>query len=498
MSQFHARLPVASTASQSSRRIYEMLKAQMTDGSCPAGFRLPSTRSLASDLGVSRTTITAIYEQLAAEGYVETSKGTRARVAAGVVVTVSTRASKASRSRGAVRLSAYGRRVAEIALPSMPPAAPSRPIIEFLYGALSFEDFPTLAWRRAYDRALLHRQSRLYYSTPEGELELRAELQGYLRRARGLVCDPDQIIITHGSQQAIDLCARVLVDPGDPVLIEEPCYLMARRVFEAAGAKIFASPVDEHGLVTHDLPTGRTTLAYVTPSHQFPLGGVMPIARRQELLSWAQRSGAWLIEDDYDGEFRYGLRPVDALQSIDEAGSVIYVGTFSKALTPQMRLGYLVLPKSLVSVFRHAKRLTDRHAPLLEQLALASFIRSGAYERHVRRVRRENERRRAVLLQAVGQYLPAETQIEGAASGLHVVMWLTQLRSRDEETLVVQAREHGVAVWPISPTYAAGGIYRKRKCAGLVIGYASLNPTEIEKGMARLGAVVKQMGSRNP
>lgn len=273
---------------------------------------------------------------------------------------------------------------------------------------------------------------------------------------------------------------------------------MARRVFEAAGAKIFASPVDEHGLVTHDLPTGRTTLAYVTPSHQFPLGGVMPIARRQELLSWAQRSGAWLIEDDYDGEFRYGLRPVDALQSIDEAGSVIYVGTFSKALTPQMRLGYLVLPKSLVSVFRHAKRLTDRHAPLLEQLALASFIRSGAYERHVRRVRRENERRRAVLLQAVGQYLPAETQIEGAASGLHVVMWLTQLRSRDEETLVVQAREHGVAVWPISPTYAAGGIYRKRKCAGLVIGYASLNPTEIEKGMARLGAVVKQMGSRNP
>lgn len=442
--------------------------------------------------------MTAIYEQLAAEGYIETSKGARARVAAGVGMTVSTGASQVSRSRGAVSLSAYGRRVAEIALPSMPQAAPSSPIIEFLYGALSFEDFPTLVWRRAYDRALLQRQSRLYYSTPEGELELRTELQGYLRRARGLVCDPDQIIIVHGSQQAIDLCARVLVDPGDRVLIEEPCYLMARRVFEAAGAKILAFPVDENGLVTHDLPAGRTTLAYVTPSHQFPLGGVMPIARRQALLSWAQRSGAWLIEDDYDGEFRYGHRPVDALQSIDEAGSVIYVGTFSKALTPQMRLGYLVLPKSLVSVFRHAKRLTDRHAPVQEQLTLASLIRSGAYERHVRRVRRKNEHRRAVLLLAVGKHLPAETQIEGAASGLHVVMWLTQLRSSDEETLVAQAREHGVAVWPISPTYAAGGAYRKRKCAGLVIGYASLNQAEIEEGMARLGAVVKQMGSRRP
>ena len=482
-------------AAHTSRRIYEMIKSQIADGVLGAGDQLPSTRALASDLGVSRTTVIAVYEQLAAEGYLETSQGARTRVAPGAAMPTRTAPAKEMQSGRTPRLSAYGRRAARLALPSLPAPDTTRSVIEFLYGALSSADFPTLAWRRAYDRALLQRQPRLFYAAPEGEPELRVELQGYLRRARGLACDLDQILIANGSQQAIDLCARVLLDPGDPVVIEEPCYLMARRVFEAAGASVRETAVDEHGLVTQELPNQRTTLAYVTPSHQFPLGGMMPVARRQELLSWAQKSGAWIVEDDYDGEFRYGLRPVDTLQSIDTAGSVIYVGTFSKALSPEMRLGYLVLPKALVTAFRQAKRLTDRHAPRLEQVALASLIRSGTYERHVRRIRRENERRRTILLQAIEQHLPSRTQVVGAASGLHVVVWLGHLHALDEAALVAQAREQGVGVWPISPMYAAGLTYRGRDCAGLVLGYASLGHDEIEEGIRRLGAAVARMGT---
>ena len=245
------------------------------------------------------------------------------------------------------------------ALPADAPAA-----IDFLYGAIAARDFPALAWRRAYLAALLSPPSRLYYAPPEGDAALRRALQGYLGRARGLRCDAEQIVIVHGSQQAIDLCARVLLDPDDAFVFEDPGYLMARRCFEATGARLLPVPVDAHGLDTDRLPRdGRIRLAYVTPSHQFPLGGTLPIARRQALLQWARRQRAWVVEDDYDGEFRYGQRPIDALQSIDTEGRVIYVGTFSKALSPQMRLGYLVLPPALVPAFRQAKRLTDRHAP---------------------------------------------------------------------------------------------------------------------------------------
>src|SRR5438552_12496158 len=196
-------------------------------------------------------------------------------------------------------------------------------------------------------------------------------------------------------------------------------------------------PVVTNGLDTACLPRDdRARLAYVPPSHQFPLGGVLPIGRRVELLQWAQRHRAWVVEDDYDGEFRYGQRPIDALQSIDTDGRVIYMGTFSKALSPQLRLGYLVLPPELLPVFQQAKRLTDRHAPVLEQRALASLIDSGAYERHVRRVRRESERRRTALLDAIAHHLPADARVVGTAAGLHGVLWLPSVRQQDEPALV--------------------------------------------------------------
>ncbi len=437
---------------------------------------------------MSRTTVLAIFEQLAAEGYIETAPGAVAKVAACIAVASKAPLSRPRRSVDEFTLSAYSRRASQFDLQLQNHESPARSAINFLYGALSPYDFPALAWRRAYCSALFQKQTELYYASPQGELDLRVELQGYLRRARGLTCDTDQILIVNGSQQAIDLCARVLLNSGDRVVIEEPCYLKAHHVFEAAGAQMCAAPVDEQGLMTQRLPKGRCTLAYVTPSHQFPLGGVMPIGRRRELLAWAERSSAWIVEDDYDSEFRYGLRPVDALQAIDDAGCVIYIGTFSKALSPQLRIGYLVLPKSLVPFFVQAKNLSDRHTPRLEQAALADLIRSGAYERHVRGARRDNERRRTALLGALDNYMPNNATVQGAASGLHVVVWINSLRADQEAALVAQANALGVGVRPISAMYKAGAAHRSQSCAGLVLGYASLSLDDIDKGIKKLAA----------
>ena len=482
-------------ATGAGRRIYDLLRAQIGDGTLAPGAPAPSTRALAAELGVSRTTVTAAYEQLAAEGFLVTSAGRVARVTSLPLAPAPTGVAAARRARSAPSLSEFGRRVAEIGMPALPPAEPVR--FDFLYGAVASRDFPTLAWRRAYQAQLLHQQHSLYYVPPEGDASLRRVLQGYLRRARGLACELEQILVVHGSQQAIDLCARLLLDAGDAFVFEDPGYLMARRCFEATGAHLLANPVDGQGLDTTCLPEDdRARLAYVTPSHQFPLGGVLPISRRLELLRWAQRRDAWIIEDDYDGEFRYGQRPIDALQSIDTDGRVIYVGTFSKALSPQLRLGYLVLPHELVPVFRQAKRLADRHAPALEQRALASLIDSGAYERHVRRMRRENERRRTALLDAVARYLPGDAEVAGTAAGLHVVLWLPFLRPKDEPTLVAAARGKGVGVYPVSPLFAKPQSHGQPRPAGLILGYASLTTEQIQQGMRILAKVMAEIGSK--
>jgi GntR family transcriptional regulator/MocR family aminotransferase len=478
-------------ATGTGRSIYERLRAQIADGSLPAGACAPSTRGLAAELGVSRTTVTTAYEQLAAEGYLVTATGRVARVARPLVAAQTPEPSGIRRTRPVPKLSDFGHRVQEIGLSALPHTEPVR--FDFLYGALASRDFPSLAWRRAYQTELLRQQSRLFYAGPEGDASLRSALQGYLRRARGLACDAEQIMVVHGSQQGIDLCARVLLNSDDAFVFEDPGYLMARRCFEATGARCLATAVDAQGLDTSSLPQDhRVRLAYVTPSHQFPLGGVLPITRRQELLQWARRQNAWIVEDDYDGEFRYGQRPIDALQTIDGDGRVIYVGTFSKTLSPQLRLGYLVLPPEIVPVFRQAKRLTDRHSPLLEQRVLASMIASGAYERHVRRMRRENERRRAALLDAVTRYLPKKAQVGGTAAGLHVVLWLPFLLPAQELNVVAAARQAGVGIYPVSTLFVEPESLARPRPAGFILGYASLTVEQIHMGMEILGRLLAQ------
>lgn len=489
MGQLHQPHDGHPGATGAGRHIYDLLRGQIANGTLSAGAPVPSTRGLAAELGVSRTTVTAAYEQLAAEGYLVTSTGRAARVARPLAAPAPSELPTNRRTRPAPILSDFGHRLQEIGTPTLPYAEPAR--FDFLYGAVAYRDFPTLAWRHAYQAELLQQQHRLYYVPPEGDASLRSALQGYLRRARGLACNAEQILVVHGSQQAIDLCARLLLDADDAFVFEDPGYLMARCCFEATGARCLSTPVDGYGLDTSSLPQDKNArLVYVTPSHQFPLGGVLPITRRHELLQWAQRQNAWIVEDDYDGEFRYGQRPIDALQSIDGDGRVIYVGTFSKALSPQLRLGYLVLPPELVSVFQQAKRLTDRHAPVLEQRVLASLIESGIYERHVRRMRRENERRRGALLDAVARYLPKDAQIGGTAAGLHVVLWLPFLRPKDELSLVTASRNVGVGIYPVSTLFAKPESPTQPRPAGFILGYASLTVEQIQHGIQTLGGLI--------
>ena len=473
------------------RRLYTQLRAQIEDGTLVPDAKLPSTRAMAQTLGVSRTTVTAAYEQLAAEGFVVTAVGKAARVAAvavarPVVALVSPKSPPPALSR-------YGQRVAALTPYHM--ASPSAHI-DFRYGAVASRDFPSLGWNRAYRVELTKRQPTRSYGQAQGEAALRQALQGYLRRARGLTCDAEQIVVVHGSQQGLDLCARLLLNPDDAFIFEDPGYRMARYCFEATGATALPIPVDASGLQAQLLPDNpRARLAYVTPSHQFPIGAVLSIARRVELLNWANRHRAWIIEDDYGGEFRYGQRPIDALQSMDAEARVIYVGTFSKALSPQLRLGYLVLPRELVSVFREAKRLTDRNEPRWEQNVLASLIDSGAYERHLRRLRRDNEGRRKALLDAVDRHLPGLGKLEGMAAGLHGVLLLPDLHARDEHALQAMALERGIGVYPLSPLFTTQG----ERPASLILGYAGLTVQQIDEGIRILAQVIREViGAARP
>ncbi|AZO12942.1 PLP-dependent aminotransferase family protein [Mesorhizobium sp. M3A.F.Ca.ET.080.04.2.1] len=462
------------------RRIIAAIKQQIHGGGYRPGDRLPSTRAFAAEWGASRTTVTAAYGQLAAEGYLIVRHGARAIVAPGLEMPSSVEAPAAAAQPRNV--SAFARRL--LALPAPAEQQPAR-VADFRYGDLSGADFPVLAWRRASNKAILRRGARLRYGDPRGSAVLRNALQGYLWRARGISCTPDRIVVVNGSQQGLDLCARLLLDPGDSFAIENPGYLLARNAFVAAGGCAVPVPVDGDGLRTDALPPAR--LAYVTPSHQFPIGGVLSATRRRSLLAWAKATGAYIVEDDYDGEYRHDISPIPPLQTLD-ADAVIYVGTLSKTLSPTLRLGYLVVPASLARAFPEAKRLTDRHAPMLEQDVLADLLASGAYERHVRSIRRKNAERRAVLLQALTDHLGAGVTVAGADTGLHVVAWMNGIDSAGEPAIMADARAAGIGLYPVSPLYDP--TEPRPETAGFIMGYAGLDAEALRRGVAVLADIL--------
>ncbi|MUT24309.1 aminotransferase class I/II-fold pyridoxal phosphate-dependent enzyme [Mesorhizobium japonicum] len=471
------------------RQIYESLREQILRGVYDTGSQLPSSRGLAEELGVSRTTVTAAYEQLAAEGFIDVRQGARHRVASSLIGPELT--ANAPKRAGPGHLSNYGERLR--GTPRWPDYRPNTLKVDFRYGDLAPSDFPAPVWKRAMNAAMAQRPGRLAYDHPCGSRRLRQALQGYLWRARTVRCDPEQIVIVNGSQQGLDLCARLLLDPGDSFVIEDPCYRMARQVFASTGATPVPVEVDEHGMRTEQLAGLAARLAYATPSHQFPLGGVMPIARRHQLLEWARDEGAYIIEDDYDSEYRYDISPVPPLHSLEDHGAVIYLGTISKTLSPLLRIGYLVVPVELQQVFETAKQFADRHSPVAEQESLASLIESGSYENHVRRVRRLNGKRREVLLSTMKRSFQDRISVQGAEAGLHVVIWFNDLPRSRETALVEAAQRTGLGLHLISPLYHGQSGAGEADRVGLVMGYSALSIRQIEKGVEMLRDVVAQL-----
>jgi GntR family transcriptional regulator/MocR family aminotransferase len=334
-------------------------------------------------------------------------------------------------------------------------------------------------WRRILLRSARKAPvAELDYGPTGGSAALREAIRAHVRRSRAVACDPSQVMVVNGSQQALDLIARVLIERGDRVAMEDPSYQGAREILRAAGARLLPVEVDREGLIPVKLPE-KARLAFVTPSHQFPTGAILSLARRLELLQWARRKSAVIVEDDYDGEFRYEGQPLESLQGLDREGRVIYIGTFSRTVFPALRIGYMVAPKKLLPAFAAAKWLCDRHTATLEQEALAEFISGGMYERYLRRVRRRNAARRQALLDAAGQYLGDRVKVTGDGAGAHVVLW-PRYRVREED-VITGAASRGVGVYGVSPYFL-----KKARRPGIMLGYSRLKETEIREGIRRL------------
>jgi GntR family transcriptional regulator/MocR family aminotransferase len=478
-------------------QIYRALRGQILGGRLAASARVPATRDLALELGVSRNVAIMAYRQLLDEGYLTARKGAGTFVARELprhLATVPARhPPRAARTIAALHLSAYARRVREASHGGPFTWEPRRDVLpyDFRYGPPSFTDFPHETWCRIVARRARRVTIRdLDYGSPEGLPALREAIADYAGRARAIACTPGQILVVNGSQQALDLASRVLVDPGDVVLMEEPHYRGARTVIKAAGAKIETIAVDEHGLRTDELAQRRTLsrLAIVTPSHQFPTGAVMPLGRRLELLSWARRSGACIFEDDYDSEYRYSGRPIEALAALDDSGCVLYAATFSKVMFPSLRLGYMILPERLIEPIRSVKALMDTGGPNLAQAALVDFIREGHFERHLHRTRTRNASRRAAMLDAIERHLGGRAQVSGINAGLHLMLWLRDLPASRSRELRMRAARAGVGVYSVEPFYL-----NPPKQLGLLLGYASMPEKQIAEGLRRFAAVVNSL-----
>ena len=455
------------------------------------GSRAPATRELARDLGCSRNVVLLAYEQLLLEGYLES------RPRAGTFVARDLREPPLPGPgvRGAGEavvpkpaLSGSGRRLVRAVSHAIVPIR-HRPAcaIDFIYGLCEPDDQLLRRFRHAFSRPL--RERAFSYGPPAGDPALREQIALRLRTGRGISLPAGQIVLTSGTQQALDLCARLLLGQGDRAVVEDPGYDAATAAFRAAGARVLRAPVDADGLDPERLPRGSrpARLVYVTPSHQFPTGAVMPVARRLALLAWARRARAYVLEDDYDGEYRHLGQPVPALAGLDPE-TVIYCGTFAKSLFPSCRLGYLVLPPALVEPTLRCKWLADRGSSRLVECAIAELLATGHYDRHIRRMQRRYRARRDGLVRALRRHLGADVEIGGSSAGLHLVAWLKALPRDRVAELVAGCRERGIGVYPLARYYG-----RPPGPAGLLLGYGLVELDDIDRGVRGLAEVYRQL-----
>ena len=462
----------------SGTRLYRRLREAILDGRVIPGERLPSTRELARSLALSRNTVTEVYERLGREGYLEGKHGSGTYVAEHV----SASEHATAHADGApVRISEWAKR-----LPRSRSVVPTRELVhDFRPGLPDLANFPIDIWRRLAARNLREMSNDVgRYGDAAGHAPLRNAIARYLAHSRAVKCNAGDVVVCNGSQQALDLLGRVLVEPGTCVAIENPGYTPAASIFEAMGATVAPVPVDMQGIVVEQIPRDARVV-YVTPSHQFPLRITLSLPRRKALLEFARRTGAIIVEDDYDSEFRFGGRPMESLQGLDRAGVVVYLGTFSKVLFPGLRLGYIVAPPSLHGAMVAAKWITDRHTSALEQLVMTDFIALGHFERHLRRMERGYRERRQVLIDSLARFASRWLAPLPSHAGLHVTADLPM--GFDVEELVLRASEAGVGVYSITP------FYRRSARPGLIFGYGTCSVADIVEGVRRVGGILRSM-----
>ncbi len=489
------------------RQLAARLREAIETGQLCSGDRLPASRILARKLGLARGTVADVYSQLVAEGYLESRVGTGTYVA---------------RDLGPMPLAATPRRAGPIgadqAVPphgltarppfrfpehlektqaDMPPNArrfaafagrfAPQPLVPFSVAVPLAGVAPDHNWRRLGNRVRSSMDAApTGYEDPCGLMPLREAIAAYVRKSRAVICGPENVIITNGAQQGLYITGRILLGPGEPVWAENPAYPGLLTVLEDVQARIFRIPVDGHGI---DVSAGAALCpdaraAFVTPSHQFPLGMVMSMARRMELLAWARTCGAWLVEDDYDSEMRFSGQPFPALQGLDPQ-HVIYLGTMSKVLFPSLRIGYAIVPQELVGAFVGARTLMDKQSPTAEQHVLAAYMKEGYFEAHVRRIRKLYAQRRQSLLHLLRARLADWGSPQSGEQGMHLVFWLSA--QVDDVAVALAATQEGLAVRPLSPLYG-----RETGRPGLMLGFGGFSEQQLEQGVEKLRLVLER------
>ena len=465
------------------QQIFDGIRDAILTGRLKRGQQVPSTRLLAGELGIARSTVVLAYEHLVAEGYLGATTGAGSFVLYGPPDFPPRRpASRAHVHPMRSGPRTLARRVAPYCSASLGAPQVTRSPVPFRIGEPALDAFPARTWTKLYrERWLGNNLAFLRYGDPTGYRPLREAIVRYLAAARGVKADVDQVVLVRGTQQGIDLVGRVLLDPGDAAWVEDPGYLAVRGALAGAGARVVPVPIDHNGIDVgagiHAAPNAR--LAYVAPSHQFPLGVTMSLDRRLALLEWASSSGAWIVEDDFDSEFRYVGRPLMALQGLDADDRVIYVGTFSKTLFPALRLGYLVVPKDLVAAFVRVRTLTDYLAPTIEQAVVTDFINDGHFARHIRRMRSLYRARQDALVSVAREQLADFAVVSPSPTGMHLLAWLRS--DLDDRRVSRLAHEAGIEAPPLS-LYCVNA----PQPPALLLGYAAVNEEAITDAIRRL------------
>lgn len=449
------------------KQLYNQIREHVLSGKLPADSKLPSVRDLAVELSISRNTVEGAYQELCAEGYLY------------------------SLPRSGYFASALDQDAAPLSLIQKPrkphtnAEIPASYIYDFHPARLDQTSFPAAVWRKLFLESLRESPRQLVqYCNPQGERELRCAIQLYLETSRGVVCDPERIVICAGLQHSLDIVAHMLKGGHSSVAVENPGYHLPRSVFRNHLFDIVPVPVGTSGLDLDALETSGSTIAYVTPSHQLPMGCVMPVANRLKLIEWAESSGKLIIEDDYDSELRYHGRPIPSLQGLRPSGNIIYMGTFSKILSPALRVSYLVLPHSLLATYRLVFQDYFAMVSLLEQKTLTKFMEQGHWNRHVRRMRTVYRKKHDALLRAVEHHFGNQAIVVGQGAGLHVVL---QLRSKAaaEAEIISGALRKGIRLLPFSDFYVTG----EPDSTKLLLGFGGMTASEIEQGIALLSKV---------